>query len=36
MAQHAHDGAFCSLTKRRAPHIPLVFREMWDSTDVDR
>jgi hypothetical protein len=20
----------------RVPHISLVFREMWDSTDVDR
>jgi hypothetical protein len=22
--------------KGRVPHISLVFREMWDSTDVDR
>ena len=21
--------------ERRVPHISLVFREMWDSTDVD-
>jgi hypothetical protein len=25
-----------SLTKGRVPHISLVFREMWDSTEVDR
>jgi hypothetical protein len=25
-----------SLTKGRVPHISLVFREMWDTTDVDR
>jgi hypothetical protein len=23
-------------TKRRVPHISLVFREMWDTTAVDR
>src|ERR1700677_5077522 len=23
-------------TSRRVPHISLVFREMWDTTDVDR
>jgi len=22
--------------KGRVPHISLVFREMWDTTDVDR
>jgi hypothetical protein len=23
-------------TDRRVPHISLVFREMWDTTEVDR
>jgi hypothetical protein len=29
-------GAPGSLTKGRVPHTPLVFRDMWDTTDVDR
>jgi hypothetical protein len=32
----ARGSASRSLDKGRVPHISLVFREMWDSTDVDR
>ena len=27
---------FVPATKRRVPHISLVFREMWDTTAVNR
>ena len=36
LKQHSRTAGSCSHTRRRVPHISLVFREMWDTTDVDR